>query len=158
MRYGSDSYTLFFSYFISLTAFVDKAMILDLTSLDKAVQSLKKSIIRFEMEHDDDIVRDSVIQRFEYTYSLALRFIQRYLALNMPIPEEELTFNNIIRKADRIGLLKQDLSVWCEYREMRNITSHTYNEDKAVLVSKVAIRFLDDAEYLLHELKNRNNS
>jgi len=133
-------------------------MKLNLTSLDKAIQSLKKSIIRFKSESNDDIVRDSVIQRFEYTYSLSLKFIQRYLILNMPIPEEELTFNNIIRQADKIGLLKHDLSVWSEYREMRNITSHTYDEDKANLVSKIAISFLNDAEYLLHELQNRNNS
>jgi len=138
--------------------FMNRTMKLDLTSLDKAINSLKKSIIRFENEPNDDIVRDSVIQRFEYTYSLALRFIQRYLILNLPIPEEELTFNNIIRQADKLKLLKHDLSTWNKYREMRNITSHTYDEDKAKLVSKIAISFLYEAEYLLYELQNRNNS
>jgi nucleotidyltransferase substrate binding protein (TIGR01987 family) len=133
-------------------------MKLSLTSLNKAVSSLKKAVVRFKNEPDDDIVRDSVIQRFEYTYSLSIKLIQRYLSQNMPLPEEQSTFNNIIRQADKIGLLKHDLSVWTEYREMRNTTSHTYDEDKARLVSKVAMDFLNDAEYLLYELQNRNNS
>ncbi len=131
---------------------------LDLTSLTKAIRSLKDAVIKYQKELDNDIIRDSVIQRFEYTYALSLKMIQRYLSINVPILEEQMTFNNIIRQADKIGLLKHDLQKWTEYREMRNITSHTYDDNKANLVAGTAVEFLKESEYLLDELQNRNNS
>lgn len=131
---------------------------LELTSLAKAIRSLKNAVIKYQKELDNDIIRDSVIQRFEYTYALSLKMIQRYLSINAPIPEEQTTFNNIIRQADKLGLLKHDLQKWTKYREMRNITSHTYDENKANLVAGTAMEFLEESEYLLDELQNRNNS
>lgn len=131
---------------------------LDLTSLAKAIRSLKNAVIKYQKELNNDITRDSVIQRFEYTYALSLKMIQRYLSINAPIPEEQTTFNNIIRQADKLGLLKHDLQKWTKYREMRNITSHTYDENKANLVAGTAMEFLEESEYLLDELQNRNNS
>ena len=45
---------------------------------------------------------------------------------------------------------------WFGYREQRNITSHTYDEKKAVSVYKTALKFLPDAKALLAVLKERN--
>jgi len=45
---------------------------LDLVPLEKALASLLLAIKRTEQERsDDDMLRDSVIQRFEYTYKYA---------------------------------------------------------------------------------------
>ncbi len=43
---------------------------LDLTYLEKALTSLQKAIVRYGREPDDEEVRDSVIQRFKYSYEL----------------------------------------------------------------------------------------
>ena len=43
---------------------------LDLTSLEKALISLQKAIERYGREPDDEEIRDSVIQRFKYSYEL----------------------------------------------------------------------------------------
>ena len=41
---------------------------MDLTSLKQALTSLKKAIERCGREPEDEEVRDSVVQRFEYIY------------------------------------------------------------------------------------------
>ena len=42
----------------------------DLTSLEKALTSLQKAFERNGREPEDEELRDSVIQRFEYSYEL----------------------------------------------------------------------------------------
>ena len=44
---------------------------IDLTSLEKALSNLERAIIRSQREPTDQEVRDSVIQRFEYSYELS---------------------------------------------------------------------------------------
>jgi len=48
-----------------------KNNVLDLTSLEKALSNLERAIIRSQREPTDQEVRDSVIQRFEYSYELS---------------------------------------------------------------------------------------
>ena len=45
---------------------------------------------------------------------------------------------------------------WMVYRRQRNITSHTYDMDKAASVYRTALRFFPDAVALLSELEERN--
>ena len=46
---------------------------LDTTSFEKTLNSLIEILVRYNKEPNDVIVRDTTIQRFEYTYSLALK-------------------------------------------------------------------------------------
>ena len=55
--------------------------ILDLTTFENAINSLISILKRYENEGDIDF-RDSVIQRFEYTYSMSLKMMKRYLMQN----------------------------------------------------------------------------
>ena len=48
----------------------------DLTSFEKAIYKLNEILIRYEQNSLDDAIRDSVTQRFEYTYSLALKTLK----------------------------------------------------------------------------------
>jgi len=50
---------------------------LDLTPLQKAMDSLTSAIERTEREQPDDMLRDSVIHRFEYTYELCWKMLKR---------------------------------------------------------------------------------
>ena len=120
---------------------------LDLTSLRKALTSLEKAIHR----HLQD--RDSVIQRFEYSYELCWKMLSKELKMRTPSPTQSMSldFNNLMREGARFGLI-EDPEVWFEYRRMRNITSHTYDEKTAEQVSGAAKSFLENAKALLEAL------
>lgn len=130
---------------------------LSLSALEKAITSLNEIVKRYKNEEHDTAVRDSVIKRFEYTYSLSLKMINRYFVSVLPDTKnvDEMGFNDIIRTAYKMGLLLNDLEKWVEYRTERNTTAHEYDESKAIEVINAAIAFKDEAEYLLNELKKR---
>ncbi len=128
-----------------------------LTSFERAINSLKEAILEYNKDKNNSFVRDSVIQRFEYTYELSIKMLKRYLESISSSKNEidMMSFNDIIRKANIKGLLNGNLETWQKYREMRNITSHTYEEEKALEVIGIANSFLYDSEFLLNSLKSR---
>ena len=128
-----------------------------LTSFERAINSLKEAILEYNKDKNNSFVRDSVIQRFEYTYELSIKMLKRYLESISSSKNEidMMSFNDIIRKANIKGLLNGNLETWQKYREMRNITSHTYEEEKALEVIGIANNFLYDSEFLLNSLKSR---
>lgn len=128
---------------------------IDLSSFENALKTLDEIIIRYDKESYDNAIRDAVIQRFEYTYSLAVKMLIRYLQNQAPELPDVLTFNETIRKANQMGLLLTDLEKWTDYRQKRNLTSHTYEESIANTVVSVVKDFRNDAEFLLDELKKR---
>jgi nucleotidyltransferase substrate binding protein (TIGR01987 family) len=130
---------------------------IDLTALEKAHNSLKEIIERYKNESNDLAIRDAVIQRFEYTYSLALKMIRRYLELSLDesLAIDGMDFNAIIRKSSEIGLILNDLEKWTGFRLARNMTSHTYDEKKAVEVVSFIPAFEKEVDFLLKELKKR---
>ena len=54
---------------------------LDISSLKNAINSLDSILIRYQKDNYDIDIRDAVIQRFEYTYSLAIKMMNRYINL-----------------------------------------------------------------------------
>lgn len=130
---------------------------LDITSFEKAIISLDSILNRYHNDNYDIDIRDAVIQRFEYTYSLAIKTLIRFLNLQSPDLIAEMTFNEAIRKANKLGLLKNDLLKWTEYRQKRNMTSHTYDEQIANEVVKIIPEFKIEAKYLLNKLKEKND-
>ncbi len=130
---------------------------LDLTPLQKALESLAFAIDRTEREKPDDMLRDSVIQRFEYTYELCWKMLKRRLKLDAPSPEavDEMSFRELIREGAERGLI-DDPVAWFNYREKRNLTSHIYDEDIARNVYQAALAFLPDAKSLFAALQKRN--
>ena len=128
---------------------------IDLTSYENALKTLNEIIIRYDKESYDNAIRDAVIQRFEYTYSLAIKIMMRYLQQQITDFPDTPTFNEIIRKANQVGLLLNNLEKWKDYRHKRNLTSHTYEESIANTVISVVKDFQKDAEFLLTELKKR---
>lgn len=130
---------------------------IDLTSFENAINSLIEILLRYSKESEDIAIRDAVIQRFEYTYSLALKMIKRYFAISAFEKEnlDGMTFNEMIRTANRMELLKSNLETWDIYRQNRNLTSHTYDENVAQKVIAVIPDFKDEAAFLLNRLKER---
>jgi nucleotidyltransferase substrate binding protein (TIGR01987 family) len=101
--------------------------------------------------------RLAAIHWFKCNYDLATKMVRRQLAeivLNPPaLPA--MPFMDLMRTAADAGLIR-DARPFHGYREKRNITSHTYDEKRAEEVLTVVGPFLDDARFLLAELKRRN--
>jgi nucleotidyltransferase substrate binding protein (TIGR01987 family) len=141
-------------------------MKLDLSSLQKAIISLEKTIKvaenkEFAAKIDEDVrnaIKSGVIQNFEFTYELCWKFMRRWLKENADVEEAEYprTRKELFRLAARFGLIKEPLS-WFSYGDARNLTSHTYDEDKAEIVYEAALNFIKDAKYLLERLQERND-
>lgn len=127
-----------------------KAPKLILEPLEKALASLEK-VLKKKL---DPIVRDSAIQRFEYTYELSYKTLKKFLRLNLPSATEveDVGFKDLMRLGFENGLIRDPLP-WFEYREKRNMTSHAYDEKKAQEVYDQLANFAVDARHLLKELK-----
>ncbi|MCL2145374.1 MAG: nucleotidyltransferase substrate binding protein [Endomicrobia bacterium] len=132
-------------------------MVLDLSSFKKAVNSLNEVLDELEKDKTNKFVKDSAVQRFEYTYELAYKMLRRFLEITEHSKQqvEEMSFSNIIRTANEKGLLLNDLEKWVIYREKRNITSHVYDENKADSVISVIPDFFKESDFLLNKLSER---
>lgn len=130
-------------------------MPLDFSSLANAVARLGEGLVRYQADISDAQIRDGLIQRFEFTYDLAHKLLRRALEEASANPEEidRMSFPTLIRTAHEQGLLAGDWTAWRTWREMRNITSHTYDEAKALQVAEGIPAFLDEARTLLGRLE-----
>jgi nucleotidyltransferase substrate binding protein (TIGR01987 family) len=132
-------------------------VILDLSALEKAVASLRRAVVRSAQTPEDTEIRDAVIQRFEYTYELCWKMLKRRIELDSPNPAavDAMSFKDLLRDGAERGLI-ENVEKWMIYRDRRNITAHTYDEQKAASVHRAAVEFLTDAEGLHLRLKSRN--
>lgn len=132
-------------------------MHLDFSSFEKALTSLHRVLERSHSVPNDEDIRDACIQRFEYTYELAYKMLKRQLEQELPSREEldHLPFKELIRLGAERGLITAPQR-WFDYRDKRNITSHTYDEAKAREVFGVLPDFAADASELLDRLKIRH--
>lgn len=127
----------------------------NITSLENAVKRLGEILVRYQRDVSDDGIRDAVIQRFELTYSIVLKILRKYFIERAFIVDdvEHMSFNDMIRTANNLDLLKSNLEIWTNYRNMRNLTSHTYNEEIALKVVSIIPAFYEEILYLVDKLK-----
>ena len=118
-------------------------MKVNLKQAGKALVSLEK-VIR---KNGTDIVRDSVIKRFEYSFDLAWKTLKSYLLENEGI--DCASPKSGFREALRVGVMNEkETQEALKMTNDRNLTVHTYNESLAVhMNARVKTRY-----YLL--LKN----
>ena len=130
-------------------------MTLDFTPLRNAVARLDEGLKRHLSEPDDLQIRDGLIQRFEFTYDLSHKSLRRAVEARAPTPEEvdQMSFPALIRTGFEQGLVSGGWTAWQRYRELRNITSHTYDEAKAQEVAAAIPEFLAEAQGLLARLE-----
>ena len=128
----------------------------NISALINANTRLNEAIVRFKQDETDTLIRDSLIQRFEFTYSIALKTIRKYFIEKAFVLEDinHMSFNDMIRTANQLNILKSDLAVWTNYREMRNLTSHTYDETIAQKVAAIIPDFYLEIDYLIKILQN----
>ena len=96
-------------------------------NLRKAVDRLSEGILELQA-NQSSIVRDGVIQRFEFTTELAWKAAREYLMdqgfvdINSP--------KSVMKEAFSYGLITDD-KIWVQLLNDRNLTSHIYKEEIA---------------------------
>lgn len=135
--------------------------------LEDAFQSLEQTITQLSdtnwFNQQLPIVQDTLIagaiQKFEFVYELSLKMIKRQLQQEA-ISIEDLqaySFKDILRDALQSGLI-DDMAKWVTFRDMRNITSHTYDQTKAMAVYSQIAEFLQYSRFLVSQLRVRNQN
>ena len=133
-------------------------MALDLAPLEKALARLRDALARHQNGPADEQLRDGLIKRFEYTYELSHRTMRRFLAETAPSAEAiaALSFADLIRAGSAEGLTLGDWPAWREFRDMRNRTTHTYDEYIADTLVAAIPGFVEEVAFLLEQLKRRS--
>lgn len=126
-------------------------MKIDISLLDKAITSLEE-VMNLEK---NAIIRDSAIQRFEYTFEFTIKFIRRYIEQNYSNMSDydPNNFRDVIRTALQLNITKKSFEDWIKYRDARNKTSHGYSEKAAEEVYEIAKEFLNEAKFVYEFLK-----
>ncbi len=136
---------------------------IDLRPMQSAVASLTESLALIDEHREQSsepmrlLMQRGLIQAFEYTYSLSILMMTRYLSESASLPDKRDlgSFEELIRVADEHELLLSPFASWKAYRNARNLTSHTYDRVKADTVAAVARSFDREAQYLLAQLRRR---
>jgi nucleotidyltransferase substrate binding protein (TIGR01987 family) len=127
---------------------------IELEPLEKAITQLQAGFDKMRFDPADDLRRDGVIQRFEYTMDLAWKILQRFLKEHFQSdPNKIKSKNDIFRESARLGLVK-DAEAWIGHYAARNDTSHDYNQEKADEVFERVKLFLPDVHNLLETLRH----
>jgi nucleotidyltransferase substrate binding protein (TIGR01987 family) len=126
---------------------------------EKALASLKEAWTEYQKNTSNTFVRDSVIQRFEYTFELSHKILRRFLSETESSKAEiyEMLFNDIIRLGCKRGLLLNDLEVWDKYRKLRNLTSHNYDEFNTEYIIAIIPVFIEEIDFELTRIKEKSN-
>ncbi len=136
---------------------------IDLSSLRKALAQLVEAISFWQERIESDPLkphlRSSVIQSFEFSYELSVRAMRRVLIERAESADlvRDLSFNDLLRSALDAGF-PVEMDAWRRWREMRNGTSHAYDEDRAQAVALEASAFANDATRLLEHLALASNT
>ena len=141
------------------------AEVLDLSSLRKALASLEGAIAivsdspwfdRQPANLQDTLIA-GVVQNFEFVYELSIKMLKRRIEIDSSSPAEidGASFRDLLRIAGEKGLIA-DVEAWFKYRRMRNLTSRTYDRDKALEIYRDTLTFIGDARSLFGALEARN--
>lgn len=114
-----------------------------LAQLNKALQRLNEALAAPK----NDIVRDSAIQRFEFTIDMAWKLVKTILEERHGVVCHSP--KDCFREAYKQKMLAYD-EFWLELVDMRNETSHTYKEE---IAESVYGRLPKAAEYITGLLK-----
>lgn len=126
---------------------------LNLDALAAAILQLEKGLSEATEQAQNELMRDGVIQRFEYTMDLSWKMIQRYLKIIQTDVSTIRSKNDLFREAARIQIIDNAES-WMIHYAARNETSHDYDTEKANQVYAQVKLFLPDAKKLLETLRN----
>jgi nucleotidyltransferase substrate binding protein (TIGR01987 family) len=106
----------------------------------KALNKLSEAV-RMDFSGLSELEKEGLIQRFEYTYELAWKTLQDFLR---HVGYSDIAGPNpVIEQAILDGYLS-DAAGWKKMKESRELTSHTYDEDKANEIAQDTVKLFYD--------------
>ncbi|WP_121614174.1 nucleotidyltransferase substrate binding protein [Mesobacillus foraminis] len=124
-----------------------------LENYEKAVYRLQEAV---QLPLEQSIILDGIIQRFEFTYELAWKLMKSFLEYEGIV--EVNSPRAAFKEAYSIGLISNSED-WLSMIADRNITSHTYDEQMALLVcERITTQHVHILVTLLQTLKQRIQS
>jgi len=122
-----------------------------LTNFRSALQRLTEAVVELKKSGASDVVRDGVIQRFEFTYELAWKTTKEYLE-DIGIMDKNSP-KSVIKEAYAQKLILNEQN-WLLMIDDRNKTAHVYNEQLAQDIARRIIgSYICEFELLLQELE-----
>jgi nucleotidyltransferase substrate binding protein (TIGR01987 family) len=116
-----------------------------------ALNRLNDGILKFDQTND--LLRDGLIQRFEFTFELAWKVLKAIfeeeglIGLNSP--------KAVLREAFSAGLIEKD-ELWLAMLSDRNTTAHIYNEQLAIeICNKIIKEYVGEFDQLKEQIKMR---
>ena len=129
---------------------------LNLSVLKNSLSTLKECYQDLKSQNDEKIkiyIKDSCIQRFEYTYEAAKKIMNKFLKKEYDKKDSDLTINNIFRKMYGLGLI-ENFENWVDYRQKRNLTSYEYDINLTYPIIDIIPNFINDTEFLINKLES----
>ena len=120
-------------------------MPLSTVEIHRAVSRLEDALAQTK----DEFIRDSVIQRFEFSIELAWKTAKKAMGTGTTAPKD------VIREMAQAGYI-DDPVVWLEAIDIANLSSHTYREDLAEKVYSFAKNFLPSLKLLLSVVETKS--
>lgn len=122
-----------------------------LANFNKAMDRLREGSLKMDVL--DDLARDGLIQRFEFTFELAWKTLKScfeeegLMGLNSP--------KTVLREAFAAGLIQTE-EVWLAMLEDRNSTARIYSEALASKIcQRIQERYIDCFAELAEKLRAR---
>ena len=100
----------------------------------QALSKLEEAVQIYEKTSQDELYRDGLIQRFEFTVELAWKSIKEFLEdqgmlISITAPR------GVLKEGYAAGVI-QDAGAWNAIITSRNITSHMYDKETAESVAR----------------------
>lgn len=113
---------------------------------------LKEAFSRFSevmKKEKDEFMRDSAIQRFEFTFELLWKTLKAYLEDK---GVHEYAPRDVIKSAFQSRIIDED-EIWLEMLKTRNLTSHIYNKAMADGVYNELPKYVDHIRKLIEDIE-----
>lgn len=120
--------------------------IIKLKDLKSATKSLKDGMLKVK----DDLDRDGIIQRFEFTFELLWKVVQeyaKYKGIETASPRDAFRVANDIKLID-------DANIWFEFLKNRNLSTHIYSESDAIQISTQIPNFIIETDKIISKIEN----
>jgi nucleotidyltransferase substrate binding protein (TIGR01987 family) len=129
---------------------------LDLGPLQRAADALDEALTLLTVHQgssaEKKLLRDGVIQRFEFGFELAWKTLRRYLQVYGLERVDGLTNRELFRLGHEQGVLT-DAEAWIVFLKHRNLASHVYDDSIAEQVFSSAKPFLVELKGMLRSME-----
>ncbi len=122
-----------------------------LSNFKNALQRLKEAVEQFKQDNTNDLLRDGLIQRFEFTYELAWKTTREYLK-ELGIVDRNSP-KTVFKEAYAQKIIIDETN-WLLMLKDRNTMSHMYSEELSQEIARrITDSYLSEFELLLSELE-----